>query len=374
MIHRNFTLPTALHSIVATLLVGSAALVANVDAQTNSFAAGAAYTSTNSASGNAVAIYTRAVDGTVTFDQFVSTGGTGTGAGLGDQGAVVLSSNERWLYVVNAGSNTLSVFRVLDHGLQLVDEQRTGGRTPISVSQFGDLVYVVHSGSSSITGFRQGLDGKIAYLPNSRRPLSGVNVGAAQIAFSRDGRDLYVTEKATSSITQFRLDENGIPGLAFTTPSAGPTPFGFAFGFRDQLIVSEAHAGAAGAGTVSSYERQANGHIAPITASLADFQSAPCWIATTPDQRIAFTTNAASATVSSYRIAFDGQLTLLDATAALTDAGPTDMAITPDGKFFYVRNNAGSIGDYRIENSGALTPIPGTNNALPAGSAGLAVR
>jgi hypothetical protein len=76
----------------------------------------AVYTLMNLTAGNAVAIFDRAKDGTLTSAGSVATGGTGTGAGLGSQGAVVLSEDGHWLYVVNAGSNDISIFRV-DRGL-----------------------------------------------------------------------------------------------------------------------------------------------------------------------------------------------------------------------------------------------------------------
>ena len=90
-------------------------------------APGAVYTMTNAAAGNAVLVFARAVDGTLTPTAPVPTGGLGTGAGLGNQGGVVLSPDQRWLFVVNAGSNNISVFAVMQDGLELVDRIASGG-------------------------------------------------------------------------------------------------------------------------------------------------------------------------------------------------------------------------------------------------------
>src|SRR5262249_13133645 len=46
----------------------------------------------------------------------VATGGRGTGAGLGSQGAVTLSDDGLWLVAVNAGSNEVSLFSVGSSG------------------------------------------------------------------------------------------------------------------------------------------------------------------------------------------------------------------------------------------------------------------
>ncbi|MGD0510996.1 MAG: hypothetical protein ABSA33_04100, partial [Candidatus Micrarchaeaceae archaeon] len=71
--------------------------------------AGTVYTIDNAAS-NHVLYYSRNYDGSLTFGGSVSTGGSGTGAALASQSAVVLTSSGRFLLVVDAGSNTISVF------------------------------------------------------------------------------------------------------------------------------------------------------------------------------------------------------------------------------------------------------------------------
>ncbi len=61
--------------------------------------------------------------------------GVGTGAGLGSHGAVTLSRNGRFLFVVNAASNTVSTFAVRPAGLVLKSVVDTGGLTPTSVAE-----------------------------------------------------------------------------------------------------------------------------------------------------------------------------------------------------------------------------------------------
>ena len=83
---------------------------------------GAVYTLTNSAAGNAVAVYDRDNGGHLTPAGSYSTHGLGTGAGLGSQGAVILSKGNKWLLAVNAGSNEISTFSVDPVGLTFVDK------------------------------------------------------------------------------------------------------------------------------------------------------------------------------------------------------------------------------------------------------------
>src|SRR3989442_1754208 len=94
-------------AVAAVLLVALAASAGSAAASDE--AAGAVYTLTNAASGNAVLAFERAGDGTLRPAGSFGTRGLGTGGGLGSQGALVSSNDGRWLYAVNAGSNEISV-------------------------------------------------------------------------------------------------------------------------------------------------------------------------------------------------------------------------------------------------------------------------
>src|SRR5213593_3875087 len=122
----------------------AALLQAQRDAQVTGDLAGpgAVYTLTNQVAGNAVAVFTRGADGRLT------SGGTGTGAGLGSQGAVVLSDDGRRLFAVNAGSNDVSVFTVGAAGLSLASRTSSGGTLPISLTVHGNELYVLNAGGS----------------------------------------------------------------------------------------------------------------------------------------------------------------------------------------------------------------------------------
>ena len=152
-------------------------------------ASGAVYVLSNQASGNAVLAFARAADGTLSGPATYPTGGLGTGAGLGSQGALVLTDNARWLLAVDAGSDGVSAFRVDASGLTLTDHVASGGDMPISVTAHGRHVYVLNAGgASNISGFRLSTSGDLTPIAGSTRPLSGAGTGPAQIEFSPDGR------------------------------------------------------------------------------------------------------------------------------------------------------------------------------------------
>ena len=94
-------------------LAGALSLVAPfAEAQT----AGAVYSETNAAAGNSVVAFARAANGALGEANYYPTGGAGTGAGLGSQGAVAVTDDGRWVIAVNAGSNDVSVFEVTEGG------------------------------------------------------------------------------------------------------------------------------------------------------------------------------------------------------------------------------------------------------------------
>ena len=215
---------------LALLLI---ALVGVSYAQRGHGNAGAVYTMTNDTTDNEVVMFWRAADGTLTPAGSFSTGGQGTGGGLGNQGGLVLSHGHRWLFAVNAWSNTVSVFGVAKNGLELSDQVYSGGDQPISVTSFKNFLYVLNAGANNgIAGFRISHDGQLMPIPGSIQPLSQPGAGGAQISFDPNGNVLVVTEKATNQIVTYTVDKDGVASLPAVHTSSGPTPFGFDFGLR----------------------------------------------------------------------------------------------------------------------------------------------
>lgn len=359
----------ALRLIATALAV--AATAGPAFASDDGFRSGKLFISTNSPAGNAVLVYERSQTGPAVLLGGVPTQGLGTGAGLGSQGAVTLSRNGRWLFVVNAASNTVTTFEVGGRGLELKSVVDSGGLTPTSVTEYGGLVYVLNAGGSgNVTGFRND-DGVLQQIPGAVGSLSA-NTGTApaQVGFSDSGDLLVVSERTTNRLTSFLVKSDGTLDGKTVTPSAGAVPFGFAFNKRDVLIVSEAVAS-----TVSSY-RFADASAVPqvVTASLPTTQGAACWVAVTPNGKFAFSANATTSSVSSFSIAGDGRLSLVAGAAAVTgaNAGALDLAVSRSGTQLHVFANRGlQIASYTIASDGTLAPL-GSVGGMPAGSAGLA--
>ena len=335
---------------------------------------GAVYTATNAPAGNEIVIFDRAADGSLAFSKNVSTGGLGSGNALRNQGAIALSEDHALLFVVNAGSNDISSFAVGTEGLTLVDRVPSGGVRPVSLTVHDELLYVLNAGgqggsTDNISGFTISAEGKLTPIAGSSRRLSGNNTGAAQISFNNDGTVLVVTEKDTAWLDTYTVDSFGVAHGPKIFGSAGATPFGFAFGKRNQIIVSEAPGSAA-----SSYSVSPTGDLRLISASVPDTLAAACWVVITNDGRYAYVANAGSSAVSGYAIAPDGTLTLLDADGrtGVTAPGSVDEAISGNGRYLYVLNaGSGSISAFTINANGSLekigdVPVTVNSNGLVA--------
>ena len=347
--------------------------------------AGAVYLMTNQ-DRNAVAVFERAPDGTLSPAGTFPTGGSGNPVAeagdppfdpLASQGALILSEDNRFLFAVNAGSNEISVLAIRRDRLTLVDKVASGGVRPISLTVHEDLLYVLNEGGTpNIMGFIVSDRGRLTPLAGSTRPLTvGSTADPAQVGFSPDGELLAVTDKASNLIDTYTVGEDGLASGPRSNASGGPTPFGFAINRRGHLIVTEI------GGALSSYAASEDGALTVVSESVPDFQTAACWVVITKNGRHAFVSNPGSSSVSSYRIGSDGTLILLDSVAGrvVGSAGEPgnglDMALDKSGRYLYV-HAAGiqAIVAFRVgRDDASLTPV-GITGGLPFAAQGIAAR
>jgi 6-phosphogluconolactonase len=338
----------------------------------NERAGGAVYLQTNEEDANRVLVFRRGADGQLSRPESVATGGRGEGVPhLTSQGSVVLTSDGSHLLVTNAGSNDISVFSVSNDGLLLADTVSSDGEAPKSVAEHAGLVYVLNAGSASLAGFRF-MGGALDYLADSPREL-GAGADPAQVGFTPDGSGVVVTDRGTNSIVVYPAEPDGRLGDAATSPSSGPTPYGFAFGRGGTLVVTEAFGAEKGRAAASSY-RVAGTTVEPVSRSIGNGRSEICWAVVTADGRYAFTTNFADGAVSCYAVADDGSIALQNpvaGTAVEGQPGLRDEDLTGDGRFLYAINtDAGEIVGWAVQ-EGRLSPL-GSWDGLPRTAAGLA--
>ena len=319
---------------------------------------GALYTQTNDPAGNVVQAFDRDARGELTPAGTFSTGGNGLAALGNRQGAVELSDDESTVYAVNGGSNSVSVFDAGRSGLALEDVAPSGGVAPNSVDEHHGRVYVLNSGGTpNVTAFRAHRDGSLEQI--GRRDLPGA-LGAAQVTVAPDGDALVVSERLSNRLETLPLDAAGRPGAPVITASSGAVPFGFAFGHRGDLVVSEA-----GASTVSSY-RLSSGGLDLVSASLPVGFGAACWVAISPDGKLAYTGNA-SGSISGFAIGTDGGLAPIGTTPT---PSPRDLAFSRNGRYLYAVSPTGRVTGYRVATDGGLEQV--TSVPAAAGLTGVA--
>jgi len=352
------------------------------------------YAMTNAAENNQIIAFRRSSNGTLNQVNVYATGGSGTGTRevsaatpddgidpLASQGSLVLSPDGSMLFAVNAGSGSISSFRVASNGaLTLADVQLSGGAQPNSIAVSGDLLYVTNVGNadnsfnSNVTGFRVQSNGKIRQIPYSTHSLSTANAQPACVVFSLNGRLLFVSELTTSRISAFRINTNGTLTGPIINSSSGPAPFGIFMLSGARMLVAEA------SGALSSYAIAMDGTLAVLSGSIPSTQEATCWVVATPNERYAYTSNTGSGTVTSYRINSDGTVALARAVAGTQEgpaSGPIDLGVSGNGSNLYVLNGGlGSVTVYRIESDGQLVKLQtAADQGLPnLGTQGLAVR
>ena len=372
---RLIGLAGAIAAIAATLSVGTVAAA--------SPAVGHVYVNNNSAGTNAVAAFDRHADGSLTpiaGSPFVA-GGAGTGGPFGSAGGLQRSSDGRYLLATDPASNEISVLRIKPNGgLQLVDVERSSGIGPVSIAVHGSLVYVANGGAggSNYTGFRLNPVGHLIHIPGSTFNLPD-NALPGHVLISPDGRRLVGTRvgpnAGPSYLDGFRIGSDGrltaAPGSPFAAQRIGPFGSAFSPTHGNQLFVSNAHDGA-NAGSVSVYDVAPDGSLNAISGSpFADLQTAPCWVAMSPDGHALFAVNTAVPSISRYSVAADGTLTLIGSTGFASPTGlrPFDAQVSPDGGFLYVVDaGVAKISAFAVDGT-SLTELTGSPFSIPGGAA-----
>ena len=392
---------------------------------------GAVYAMTNEFDGNRIVAYGRNDDGTLTSIGSFRTRGNG-GAFDGGEGldplisqfSLQLTQDNRFVLAVNAGSNSLSIFRVEDNkSLTLADVVRVRGVGPNSIAVHDDLVYVSMVDADGqfvgepdqeglLQGFRLTRSGHLVRLPGSARLLGN---RPSAIQFSPDGSYLVVSSinagaaalasGSTDEMVTFGVNANGmlttdqVDGTASTLPGNTegrnlPGAIGFEIVESDGeqiIVVTEAREfqpdGSPPAfpnlqtGSVSTWRLESDGSMTALQldvfagTDMFDGQRTACWIEFAPDQSYFWVSNALESSISSYGFNA-GSINLVEEVAAVgtgpalgdpfgTTDGWVDLWISADGQYLYqLFGLDGTIGVFAV-NGSALTLIEEVSGDLP---------
>ena len=369
MIHRFRKMSLAL------LAMGTAMPAMYAHAQASASSPERVYAMTNDATKNEVLAFAQGSDGTFHSTGSFATGGRGSGGitdPLQSQGSLTISQDHSLLFAVNAGSGTVSSFRIVRDRLVLADQKPTDGSEPVAVAQHGNFVYVLNeAGDGGVAVFSVDASGHLSQIPNSTTLLSGTGLGGASIAVSPDGQLLAVVERAADNIDIFHILPNGTLSTATRTADANPGGFSGIFSQGDQLLVSETGGAGPDSSTITSFSVNNNGTVTAISNAVPTDGAANCWLAITPNGKFVYTSNSGSNNVSGFKVAENGALTPIgNGIVAANPAGSTnlDIAVSADGNLLYTLNSSsGTIRVWTINSDGTvkeIDSIPG----LPAKS------
>jgi 6-phosphogluconolactonase (cycloisomerase 2 family) len=336
------------------------------------------FVQTDNPDGNTIVAYTRTASGGLQQAGIYPTDGNGGATNgsvvdhLSSQGSLAYNRQAGLLYAVNAGSNTITVFRARGDRLFRLQVLSSGGQFPVSITFHGRQVFVLDAwGGGSVAGFLQ-LGGHLIPVPGWTRDLglgtssSTVFTGTpGQVGFTPSGSQLLVTTKnATNSVDVFADSPLGPSAQPAITSLPGTIPFGFTFDQYGHLALVET-----GAGAVATFAIAPDGTLTQL-GSAATGQAATCWITAAPEGTL-YASNAGSATESTLATGPDGTITQLGTTP--TDPGTTDAAVSSDGQYLYVQaGGPGNVDAYRIGPGGTLTQTGSVTVPGAVGGEGIA--
>ncbi|MFE2535655.1 lactonase family protein [Streptomyces sp. NPDC059371] len=341
----------------------------------------------NELGGNTIHVFARGDDGTLSASGTYATGGRGGDQvdaptdSLASQGSLVYDETSGTLLAVNAGSGTVTSFRV--EGSRLKDRHvvSSGGKFPASIAVHGRVAYVMNAGGrGSVQGFEISGEG-LRPLAGSHRSLGLENKdipvfssSPGEVAFTPDGRDLVVTTKSANTVEVLPMRRNGLPAVAapVVNKSAGAVPFAITFDATGKrMLVAEA-----AKSTVTTYKVRHDGTLKVLQRPLPNGQETLCWLERAGNH--SYGGNTGNSTVTGYRMDRHGKLSLTNDVGIATppsakSQGVIDLAVTKDEPFVYVQNAvSGTIDGFRVKADGSLAKITTASTGLsPFGASGM---
>ncbi|OED44635.1 hypothetical protein AB833_01210 [Chromatiales bacterium (ex Bugula neritina AB1)] len=375
-------------------------------------AVGAVYAMTNAADTNTVVAYARAADGTLTLIGSAATEGQGSGptnvaSGPGGNAidplasnyALVMSTDNRFVFAVNAGSDEVSSFIVnSDFSLSHVSTVASGGSAPVSIATIDNAIFVANSnaGVGTITSFTVSETGALTSA-GGEVTLAG---RPTAISLTKDKNTLIATLVDTLQLQVYSVANTALTETSLFSYPAPPegrnvaNPFGldtFEHNGAQFAIVADARVFAVNGtepdpqtSSVTTFsvsggqlsivsddiraDDDGDDSVGPITA---------CWAVTNADGTMAFIAKTNDNSITSYNLNESGEAVLSASTAFAEDGDFTEDGLTDQfviGNVVYqLVSAAGSVLSLSINaDTGVLTEIDrDTDLSLVGGNQGI---
>jgi 6-phosphogluconolactonase (cycloisomerase 2 family) len=380
---------------------------------------------------NAIAHYHRDASGKLAEVERCRTGGAGSGTfkpisgqdsspnAFEGAGSVILTPDRRFLFTTNGGDNSVSSFRVEEHGrLTLVDVKQTGnaveGRSgtakSLAYAPSSGTLFVLHSfGPDHLRLMSVHAEGKLTLRPerytiNTHDKPNRVStmvvvtpdekfvfVGTTfddpivTTGFYPDGSPILWVQRGGGAfhsiasnapdpdgLAVFPLREDGSLGTAKLLDGGGGSPFYISFlhGRPDTFVIGYAVGDGCAMGTIEKDGKVSIGPLVPLDTS-AGKPAELCWLSVSPDDRVLYATNFGYSNITSFQINGRGLEIACDpacpkvpgdgtARALCGDvtSGPSDSWISPDGAYLYqIYGNASKLVGYATQPDGSLNEV-----------------
>lgn len=371
------------------------------------------YINTNDVA-NKVIHFRQAANGELVEQSRLPTRGLGTGGDkpitgqsfapdpLVSAGAIEANREDRLLFVVNAGENTVSSFHIDKNGeLRLADKKPTGENglaNTLSYDPAHNLLFVGHSfGPNHIRVFRVE-KGKLVLLPKRHtvnvsdaddRVLTQVRVAPsnrfllANVVYDKrpsknaDGKfDITPANTRKDALVVFKIQpqSGGLSAPAFQDAGAN-APFGMSFvPQRGDTFVNSFDSPPGGAilGQLDGTGKVSYSPLAKVQQVDEKGEAGTCWVSFSPDGRFAYVAAFDTGSISSFQI--NGHNIQL-AKDGLAQLKPTDLSNDPaskktgtpvgnwatrNGYLYQLYPSAAKVAGYRMQ-QGELEPV-GTNS------------
>ena len=306
------------------------------------------------------------------------TNGTGSGTVTNANVTTVAVVCERFAFVGNSGTNTVSAY-VIDGTTGALTAVAGGpvaaGTTPfeVTVDPSGKFAYVVNLGSSNISAYSiDATIGALTAIAGSPFATGGAGPRPQLVTFEPSGRFAYVANYGAGTVSAYTI--NATTG-ALTAIAGSP----FAAGTSPWIVTVDptgkfAYVANTGSSNVSAYTiNAATGALTAIAGGPFAAGPGADVVTVDPSGKFAYVPNQSSTSISAYTInAATGALATILGSPFAAHTNPAIVTVDPSGKFAYAANQSSNdISAYTISAStGALATILGSPFPTGAGIGG----
>ncbi|MFL6314857.1 MAG: MBG domain-containing protein [Terriglobales bacterium] len=322
------------------------------------------FVNNQAATGNSIASYSVAVDGSLTAlaGSPVATGGLGANAACSSVNRLALNAGNNLLFVSNGGDQTISAFQIdptsgaltAAAGSPFASGLTLDACSGISLSATPDGRFLMASSNGQITTFSIGAGGVLTSLSTAANPV----VPNASMKISANGQLLAVSNGASVSVFSINPDGSltAIAGSPFAEAGTGSLA-GLDFSSASGLLFgaeASASAGFADAWTIGT-----NGVLSSVAGSPFSTTAINSNVVLfSPNDSFLFASNQGSNSVSSYGVGVGGSLSSIGSFGGAASLhAPVGMATDRSGSLLFVADDTFGVAVFSINGSGSLAQL-----------------